>query len=209
MPKIAIVGGGGHSKVLISIISKLTNYEIVGYTDLENQGDILGIKYLGNDNEFDLLFSNGLTNLAIGIGTINTSDLRESIYNKFTNIGFEFPEIISPKAIINVEVSIAFATMVFDGVVVNSGTNIGKGVILNTNSTIEHDCIIEDFVHIAPGVTLSGNVHIGKYSMIGAASTIVQGVNITEKVIIGAGSVVTKSILESGTYVGCPARRIS
>jgi len=35
-------------------------------------------------------------------------------------------------------------------------SEIGEYSIINTNSTIEHDCKIGDYVHIAPGVTMSG-----------------------------------------------------
>ncbi|MCX6148235.1 MAG: acetyltransferase [Candidatus Kapabacteria bacterium] len=209
MNRIVVIGGGGHAKVLISNIKKLNHYDIIGYTDLRIQFDILGIKYLGNDDILKELKLQNISKAAIGVGSMNTSDLREQIFKNASSIGFSFPTIISPTAIVNENVEIGDATTVFDGVIINSESIIGKGVILNTNSTIEHDCQIDDFVHIAPSVTLSGNVKIGRYSMIGVGSTIVQGVQITEKVIVGAGSVVIKDILESGTYVGCPARRIS
>lgn len=209
MNRIVIIGGGGHAKVLISNLKKLNSYEIVGYTDFTDMGDILNIKYLSNDEILKELNDDHVHYAAIGVGTISTSDIREKIYKNALNLGYEFPTIISHSAIVNEHIEIGEATMAFDGVIINSGSKIGRGVILNTNSTIEHDCKIDDFAHIAPGVTLSGGVSVGKYAMIGVGSSIVQGVKIGKKVLIGAGSVVTKDILESGTYVGCPARRIS
>jgi UDP-perosamine 4-acetyltransferase len=50
MEKIVVVGGGGHAKVLISILKKNADFEILGYTDLKDNGCILGIKYLGDDS---------------------------------------------------------------------------------------------------------------------------------------------------------------
>lgn len=208
MNRIVIIGGGGHAKVLISNLKKLNSYEIVGYTDFADMGTILNIKYLSNDEILKELNDDHVHYAAIGVGSITTSDIREKIYKNALNLGYEFPTIISRSAIVNEHIEIGEATMAFDGVVINSGSKIGKGVILNTNSTIEHDCKIDDFAHIAPGVTLSGGVSVGKYAMIGVGSSIVQGVKIGKRVLIGAGSVVTKDILESGTYVGCPARRI-
>jgi len=41
--KIVVIGGGGHAKVVISILKKLNNFNIVDYTDIENKGEILGI----------------------------------------------------------------------------------------------------------------------------------------------------------------------
>ena len=85
---------------------------------------------------------------------------------------------------------------------------IGNHCIINTGTVIEHDNIIEDYVHISPNSTLCGTVKIGKLSHIGASSTIINNLEITERCIIGAGAVVTKNILEEGTYVGIPAKKI-
>lgn len=49
---------------------------------------------------------------------------------------------------------------------------IGKRVIVNTGSTVDHDCIIGDYVHIAPGCHISGNVVIGDGVWIGVSSCI-------------------------------------
>ena len=48
---------------------------------------------------------------------------------------------------------------------------------------------------------------IGNHVSIGTNATIMP-VNICDNVVIGAGSVVTKDITESGKYVGNPARKI-
>ena len=51
------------------------------------------------------------------------------------------------------------------------------------------------------------STEIGNNVSIGTNSTILP-VKIVDNVVIGAGSVVTKNILESGTYVGNPAKKI-
>jgi UDP-perosamine 4-acetyltransferase len=208
MDKIVVVGGGGHGKVVISIIQKIDDYEIVGYTDVENKGEILGIKYLGNDKILEELFLNkNIKNAAIGIGQIKNVEARKDTIEKLTEIGFEFPVIISPDATINEDVKIGNGTVVMDGVVINTGTEIGKFCIINTNSAVDHDCNIGDYVHIAPGVTISGGVKIGNNTFIGAGTTIIQYKEIGENIIIGAGSVVVKDLIDSGTYFGVPARK--
>ena len=80
------------------------------------------------------------------------------------------------------------------GAIIQSCANIGKHCIINTGASIDHDCQIEDFVHISPGSVLCGNVTIGEGSWIGAGSTIIPGVKIGKWSIIGAGSIVTKDI---------------
>jgi UDP-3-O-[3-hydroxymyristoyl] glucosamine N-acyltransferase len=34
--------------------------------------------------------------------------------------------------------------------VINAGTFIKDGVIINTSASIDHDCLIDDFAHISP-----------------------------------------------------------
>jgi len=203
--KIVVIGGGGHAKVIISILKKLNQYDIVGYTDLENKGEILGIEYLGNDDRLNSLFSDGVINAVIGLGQIKSAELRRKIVGICKNIGFNFPPIISPDSIINEEVSIGNGTVVMDGVTINSGSSIGECSIVNTNASIDHDCSIGDFTHIAPGVTLSGEIVIRDEVLVGTGANIIQQIQITNNTIISAGSTVKSNIFKSGIYSGNPA----
>ncbi len=204
--KIVVVGGGGHAKVIISILIKLKKFKIIGYTDKVNTGNILGFNYLGNDDILgDLYNKKKLRNAAIGIGQLQNVHSRRIIVNRLIKIGFEIPPIISPKAIINKNVTIGDGTVIMDGVVINTGTEIQKYCIINTNSSVDHDCKIGDFVHIAPGVTICGGVQIGMNTIVGAGTSIIQNRIICENSIIGAGAVVINNCLKPGTYMGIPA----
>ena len=207
--KILIIGGGGHAKVVISLLKKLNNYEIVGFTELEKKNNILGIKYLGTDEVLKDLFNDGIKNAVIGLGQIKSSEIRKKIVKFASEIGFKFPSIISPNSIVNEEVIIGDGTIVMDGVVINSGSEIGKFSIINTNSSIDHDCKIGSFTHIAPGVTLSGEVNIGDNVLVGTGANVIQQISITDFSIISAGSSVQKSITEKGIYRGVPAKLVS
>jgi len=205
MEEIIIIGGGGHSKVVISILKKIGKYKIIGYTDIENQGPILGIEYIGTDEDIN---NYNVSMAAIGIGVLENFKIRYEIVNNYVKKGFIFPSILSPCAVVNECVSIGEGTVLMDGVIINSGTSIGNFSIINTRSSIDHDCKIGDFVHIAPGVTLSGGVQIGNNSLIGIGSTVVQYKTIAKNCIIGAGTVITKDCLEPGKYAGVPMKRI-
>lgn len=206
---IFIIGGGGHAKVIISIIKKIPEFELLGYVDNNNYGDILGCKYIGNDEKFLTEKVKNKNYLAVlGVGAITINKKREEIFNKYKKIGFNFPPIISPSSIINEDVEINEGTVIFDKVVINSGSKIGACSIINTASVVEHDCVIGDFAHICPGSIVSGGVKIGKHTFVGAGSVLKQYIEVTDECIIGSGSTVINDIKESGVYVGSPARKI-
>lgn len=207
MQKIVVIGGGGHAKVVASIVKKLGKFEILGYTDNENHGSLLGMPYLGTDEVLPRLKKDQPQCVAVlGIGYLGNDDVRAHLVEKLRGFGFAMPAIVSPATVVNEDVQIGGGTVVMDGVVINSGTRIGFYAIINTSASIDHDCEIGDFTHIAPGVSLSGGVKIGAYSLLGIGASVVQYKTIGERCIIGAGAVVVKDCLGPGTYVGVPAR---
>jgi sugar O-acyltransferase (sialic acid O-acetyltransferase NeuD family) len=209
MNEIVVVCGGGHARVVLSILNKLGNLSILGYTDLKDHGPLLGAPFLGPDSELPAIASaHAGLQAVIALGQVGIGDQRHALWQSLRTLPLSFPAIVSPHAIVNQDVAIAEATVVMDGVVVNCGARIGRGAIVNTNSTVEHDVTLEDWVHIAPGATLSGGVIVGRSSMIGAGATVIEGIRIPPNTVVGAGATVVHHLVEPGVYVGCPARRI-
>jgi sugar O-acyltransferase (sialic acid O-acetyltransferase NeuD family) len=205
MDRIVVVGGGGHAKVVISVLSKL-HYQILGYTDLRAQGVILGVPYLGRDDTLlDLIHADEQCRAVLGVGKTDTSATRIQLQDAVRALGFQFPFIVSPAAVKNEGVELGEGTVVFDGAVINSGAVVGSACILNSNCTVEHDCRLGDNVHIAPGASVGGGVIIGSNCMIGMGANVIQGVKICGGCLIGAGSTVVDDIAVAGTYLGVPA----
>lgn len=209
MEPIAVIGGGGHAKVLLGILGKLKRYRVIGYTDLKDQGNILRATYLGMDQELVTLTRGGNALAAVlAVGQTALGRQRQELWSRLEKLPLSFPSVVSPDAIVNEGVTVAEATVVMDGVVINCGATIGRGTIVNTQSTIEHDVAIAEWVHVAPGATICGGSKIGRYSLIGAGATVIHGITITEGCLVGAGATVVRDLLEAGVYVGCPAHRI-
>lgn len=208
MDRIVVIGGGGHAKVLLSVLRK-SGYDVLGYTDPADRGSILGVPHLGDDTVLPgVIGSCGQAQAVVGVGKTDISQLRMQLQEDIHAFGLAFPVIVSPTSVVNEEATLGAGTVVFDGAVVNSGTKTGRCCILNTNCTVEHDCRLEDNVHISPGAVLSGGVTIGANCMIGAGAIVIQGATICADCTVGAGSVVVRDITLPGTYAGNPARRI-
>ena len=206
---IILLGGGGHAKVVVSILHKLRRFSILGYTDVKNNGALLGVPYLGSDAELaKFAAEHEKLNAVLAVGQVGLGRARCSLWEKLQILAVAFPPIISPSAIVNEDVSIGEGTVAMDGAVINSCARVGRGAIVNTNSTVEHDVVLEDWVHVAPGATICGGVTVGSFSMIGAGATIIEGRRISIDCIVGAGATVIHDLTEPGVYAGCPARRI-
>ncbi len=209
MPEILVIGGGGHARVLVSVLKK-SAWSVIGYTDARDRGPLLGVPHLGTDEILPgLLAKNPELYALLGVGKIDASDTRLRLQHGLEALGLRFAVAVSPHAVVNEEVTLGPGTAVFDGVIVNSGTVSGPCCILNTGCVVEHDCRLGENVHVAPSATVSGGVTIGDNCMIGAGATIIQGATICAGCLVGMGSVVPYDLAAPGTYVGNPARRIA
>ena len=52
---------------------------------------------------------------------------------------------------------------------------LGRHVHVNPNATIGHDAVLGAFVSVNPGAVVSGEVVVGEGTLLGASSTILQG----------------------------------
>lgn len=93
-------------------------------------------------------------------------------------------------------------------VTLTSNIRIGRCLHANLYSYIEHDAKVGNFVTLAPGAKINGNVTIGDYAYIGSGSVIRQGLTIGSRATIGMGAVVTRDVPPGITVVGNPAKSL-
>ena len=100
-----------------------------------------------------ILFPDELMVIAIG-----DNKIRRLITQK---IRHSFGKVIHPTAVIDEDVLIHHGSVIMHGCIIQAGTIIASHTIINTRVSVDHDCGIGEYVHLAPGVTLCGNVQIG------------------------------------------------
>jgi sugar O-acyltransferase (sialic acid O-acetyltransferase NeuD family) len=192
--KWIIVGAGGHGMVVAEAIEAMGD-KVIGFCDDDqSKTDCLGYKIID--------FSNIPEDAEVVIG-VGNNEMRYRIKQRsFRHIS----PVIHPSAIISRSASIAAGSMVLPGAIVNAKAIIGQHCILNTNCGVDHECVVGDFVHIAPAATLAGNVEIGEGTLIGMGAAILPYVKIGKWCKIGAGAVVVKDVPDGKTVIGVPAK---
>lgn len=205
--RILLLGGGGHARVLWSIIQKW-EAQVVGFTDpTGGSKGIGGLRHLGGDDVVRTFEPSSIL-LINGLGSVSRPTARRRLFDSFRGHGYAFLSVIHPDAIVDELVTLGSGVQVFAGAVLQPGVEIGANAIVNTRASVDHDCLIGRHVHVAPGVTLSGDVRVGEETHIGVGATVVQGVRIGAKAVVGAGAVVLRDVPAGTTVVGVPARPV-
>lgn len=139
---------------------------------------------------------------------IGDNETRKIIIEKLKQKNAKIINLIHPSAVVSEKCNMGINDFIGAKAVVNCETNIADGVIINTDSSVDHNCEIGEYSHICVNAHLAGDCVVGKLCLIGTSSSIINSINITDNVIVGAGAVVVKNIEECGTYVGVPAKKI-
>lgn len=82
----------------------------------------------------------------------------------------------------------------------------GVGVRLNVGANAMHNCVLGDYVTIAPNAVLLGHVSVGACSYVGANATVLPNVRIGKACVVGAGAVVSRDVPDGACVKGVPAR---
>jgi len=210
MENIIIIGSSGHAKVIIDIIEKENKYHIIGLLDkFKKVGEeVLGYKIIGKEKDTPSLIEK--YDVVGGLIAVGDNWTRKNIYEKIKTImpSFSFVKAIHPSAQIARNVQIGNGTVIMGGTIININATIRDHCILNTNSSLDHDCFMDDFSSLAPGVTIGGNVTIGQCSAVSLGANVIHGVTIKEHAVVGAGSVVLKDVPKFSIVYGIPAKII-
>jgi len=211
MPEsIVIVGAGGHARVIADIVRLAGRYTVVGYLD-DLHPERRGASWdagtiLGGMEQLGVLRSSGVNAAFVAVGDC---EARLALADRLGAAGFDLPVLMHPSAVRAGDVTMGPGSVLVAGAIVNPGARIGAHVIVNTAASVDHECVIDDGVHIACGARLGGRVHVGRGSWIGLGAVVKERVHIGSGTLVGAGSLVLKDLPDDVVAYGTPARVIS
>jgi sugar O-acyltransferase (sialic acid O-acetyltransferase NeuD family) len=206
--RIVLLGASLHAKYTTDILEKQGKYEIAGFTDpyKEVGSDVYGYRVIGRQE--DILKIVDKYGIKGGVICIGDNWIRKIVYDAIIERmpDFRFVSAIHPATVIARDVEIGRGTVIMAGVIINTGARIGECCFLATNSSLEHDCIMEDFSSISAGVVTGGKLRIGRYSAICLGATLLDRIDIGEHVVVGAGSLVMQDLPDNVLAYGRPAK---
>lgn len=203
-----VIGSGGMGRETLAILEAHNRsgaqppFDILGF--LTNQPDqhgsqVDGYPVLGP--EIVVADHSG----ARSVCAIGDPRARIAVVQRLTQAGAVFMSAVHPAAVSHMHHDVGAGTIIAPGVVITVNVRIGQHVIINNNASISHDCVIEDFVTIAPCATVTGHVHIGHGAELGANCTILPRIRIGPGALVGAGAVVTRHVAPNTIVAGVPA----
>jgi UDP-perosamine 4-acetyltransferase len=184
---IFIFGRGGHARVIASILD-----HDVTFVDREQE-----------DGFFDRIDNHRNAEIYLGIGD---DEVRRKAFERLCAYGIVPARCIASTAFIAKSAHIGVGCVVCPGSVVMAEAEIGANVIINTLSSVDHDCKVGDHTQITVGVTIPGDVKVGSECFFGVKSATFRGLHIGNRVVIRGGSLVTKDVPANAVVGGNPAR---
>jgi len=202
-----LLGAGGHGRVVRALALEL-GFDLIGVCDpsMTKGQDWQGIDVMGADDQV-LQHDPNTVVLLNGIGTGPRATTRLDVQNRWAHRGYRFPALVHPYSWVAADVIMDAGVQVMAGSVVQPGVTVGRATIINSRSSIDHDCQIGIGCHIAPGATLCGDVCVGDGAFIGAGAVVRQGITIGAGAVLAAGAVLVADLPAGQMAMGSSAAK--
>ncbi len=204
MKDLIIIGAGGFGREVAWLVERINSvspeWNLLGLVD--DNPEIKSKKIDKYSVLGDIEDLSQYENAYVVCCIANTA-IRKKIVDSVKN---PFATLVDPTAILSNRVKIGEGSVVCAGVVMTVDIALGNHNIIDVNSTVGHDAVLEDFVTLYPGVNVSGNTLIQNGVQLGTGCQVLQGLTVGENTFVGAGAVVTKNLPSNCVAVGVPAK---
>jgi len=202
MSKLCIYGAGGFAKEVYWLALQC-GCEVDAFIDLNAGGYFCGTK-VKNEDYFDP--SQHQAVVAVGSPKLRKKIVDQIIARHGMGV---FKTLVSPSAnLMDPNIIVGYGSVICANCILTCDITLGPWSQLNLATTIGHDVKTGAFFTTAPGVHVSGKVTAGHRVYMGTNSSTVEDISICDDVTVGAAACVSKDIIESGIYVGVPARKM-
>lgn len=204
--RLIIIGAGSVGGYLAYNLQQLGDYTLLGFLDDDPQkihAQAFGLPVLGPVADLDTFLSPEPVSVVIGIAD---PGIRKQIAENLNNRGIDMPNFISPNSWISRQVRLGKGVIVYPGVCINYGCQVGDFSLLNMNCTLGHNCQLSAYTTLAPGVNLAGFTQVETGAELGIGACTRQNIIIGSGAHVGGQAMVTRHIPPAVKVKGVPAR---
>lgn len=206
MKQIIIYGAGNCGRKAVEVLFRQKRFVCRGFIDDTcAKNSVQEIPIIGSKRDLQELFNQGLKKAFVAIGNNNK---RKELCEHLENIGFELVSLIDPSSFVSREAMIGKGVLIMPNVYVGHGSEIGNFTVCQANSIISHYVKIGTAVNISYGSIVSAYSSVGDFSRICIGAKIINKMVVGKSALVGAGSVVTKSVPSGVVTYGIPAKVI-
>lgn len=184
---LLVLGAGGHGKAVAEAALLGDEWNTVVFLDgaWPKVTEALGCEVAGKVADIA-----SFTGRCQGtVAAVGNNSVREQWISRIEQAGLKLVSVVHPNAWVSPSAKIGAGTAVMAGAVIGTLAEVGQGVIINANATVDHDVVMEDLSHIGVGVQLAGGVKIGARAWLQAGSSCGYGVVVEEGMTFGPGTV--------------------
>ena len=204
MKRLAIVGAGGHGKVVADTADATGQWDEIVFFDSQwpQRQRVADWAVLGNDDRL-ILDRDTFAGAVVAIGH-NLARWQWQL--RLQHHGVRLATVVHPTAWVSPRATVGQGTVIFAGAVVQAGAHLGQACIINTGASVDHDCVLGHASHLSPGARLGGTVTLGERCWIGVGASVRNNLTLGSDCTVGVGAAVIASAGDALTLVGVPAR---
>ena len=152
MKRLVLLGAGGFAKTIADLVSQThTHSEIIFLDDDKNAQNTQGIcadfvKFKDEQTEMYPAFGN--------------NEVRLKWLDKLEKEAISIPSFIHPSAYVSPTAKLGIATVVLLKAVINTNCRLERGRIVNRAAVLDHDCVLDEGVHLFIGELVKAENHL-------------------------------------------------
>jgi acetyltransferase EpsM len=202
-----VFGIGGHAKCVAAICQR-NNRLISGFiSDSVDRPHFLGCPVFdwvsfgnrarsGNSRDWSI---------HVAVGSVNArKEICTRLEKRFGEILYE--TIVDQSAVVAPSANISGGVCIMSNSSIGPDVYLGKNCIINSNSVVSHDAQLDEFVTLAPSVSLGGGCRIGEGATLNIGVCVAPLLSIGSFSVMGAGAVVLNDVPMAQRWAGVPAR---
>lgn len=207
--KAVIYGTGLIAEVVWYYLTHDSPYEVLGFVNDSPSRTLLFNLPVCSTKDMERAYMPKEIEVFIAIGYSQMNELRERSMKITKKKGYKLLNYVSSNSSIFTDLDLEQKENLFilEDNTIQPFVTIGNGVFLWSGNYIGHHSQIKDYNFISSHVVISGSCVIESHSFLGVNSTIIDGITIGSKSLIGARALIKKNTEPESVYYAEPSAK--